>query len=139
MVIIIKKPLGVDILSKYDNAKAMRELRKKRKKRKQCTRCGKPVEGENVQCDACREYCKMYALLHPKEKVIIRNLKTWEVKNDKLYHLLIDRKMTIPQLAEIVGVSSRSVDRWVFEGSIPKIENRERVNDCFQMEVFEVE
>lgn len=126
-------------MGSYDNAKAMRELRKKRKKRNLCTRCGKPVENGNVQCDACREYCKIYAFLHPKEKVIIRNLKTWGVKNKRLYDVLIDKKITIPQLAERVGVSSRSVDRWVFEGSIPKIENRERVNICLNMEVFEVE
>lgn len=126
-------------MSKYDNAKAMRELRKKRKMRNQCTRCGKAVEGENVQCNECREYCKMYALLHPREKVIIRNLKTWEIKNKKLYNILIEKKMTIPQLAQLVGVSSRSVDRWVFEGSIPKLNNRERVNTCLNMEIFDVE
>jgi hypothetical protein len=126
-------------LAKYDNAKAMRELRKRRKERKLCTRCGKPVFGENVQCDACREYCKMYALLHPKEKVIIRNLKSWEVKNKKLYDILINKRITIPQLAQMIGVSARSVDRWVFEGSLPKIENREKVNTYLNIEVFELD
>ena len=126
-------------MSQYDNAKAMRVVRKRRKMKKLCTRCGKPVEGVHVQCNACREYCKMYALLHPKEKVIIRSLKTWEVKNKKLYQILLERKMTIPQLAQMVGVSSRSVDRWVFEGSIPKLENREKVNTCLNAEIFDIE
>ncbi|NLK22304.1 MAG: helix-turn-helix transcriptional regulator [Epulopiscium sp.] len=126
-------------MSTYDNAKAMRELRKRRKQKGLCTRCGKPVKHGNVQCNLCREYSKTYALLHPKEKVIIRSLKSWDIKNTKLYNILMDKKISIPQLAEMVGVSSRSVDRWVFEGSIPKIENREKVNAHLGIEIFEVE
>ncbi|HOQ16761.1 MAG TPA: helix-turn-helix transcriptional regulator [Defluviitaleaceae bacterium] len=126
-------------MSSYDNAKAMRELRKRRKEKKLCTRCGKPVFGVHVQCDACREYSRIYALLHPKEKVIIRHLKSWEIKNKKLYDILIKKRITIPQLAKMIGVSSRSVDRWVFEGCIPKLENREKVNAYLNMEVFELE
>ena len=78
-------------------------------------------------------------MLHPKEKVIIRHLKSWEIKNKKLYDILIKKRITIPQLAKMIGVSSRSVDRWVFEGCIPKLENREKVNAYLNMEVFELE
>ena len=39
----------------------------------------------------------------------------------------------------MIGVSARSVDRWVFEGSLPKIENREKVNTYLNIEVFELD
>jgi ribosomal protein L37E len=108
---------------------AMRKRRAKLKQQGLCTRCGvnNAIVGMS-QCAECREYQKSRKRKRkPKEKIIIRELKRWEVANHRLYRNLMKAKLTIAELAEAAGVTARQVQRWIFEGAEPYPWNREKV------------
>lgn len=125
----------------YNHAKKMRELRNKRRKESLCTRCGDKIKKEEFNiCQSCRDYLKKYNNenrdKYKKDKKIIRNTKTWEVKNWRLYDALIDKKISIPELAEKVGVSTRSADNWIFFDSTPKADNRKKINQVLEKNIY---
>lgn len=122
------------------NSKAMKKLRRKRKEKGLCTRCGGERENkEYVLCQDCRDYLKEYKVNYtppPKEQVIIRKLKKWDVTNRKLYNTLIAEGISIPELAEAVNVTPRSVDRWIFENAEPRPGHKEKVNVFLKEEIY---
>lgn len=56
-----------------------------------------------------------------------RRLKTWEVKNRYMLGLMFAEDIKVSDLAEMVGVSPRTVQAWIYEGRVPNIENIEKV------------
>lgn len=117
-------------------AQYMKKLREKRRKNGLCARCGHKIEKPGYKtCQDCRDYQKKYKQNHKppkKEKVIIRRLKNWEVTNKKLYNALINQKITIAELAELIDVTPRSVQRWLFEKGKPSPENREKIKEVLR-------
>ena len=62
-------------------------------------------------------------------KKSFRKLRTWNVKNKILYGILFSKNIKLSDFAELVGVSRRTVQRWVFEGGKPADENIEKICD----------
>ncbi|MFP4457910.1 MAG: hypothetical protein ACLFPS_09685 [Clostridia bacterium] len=60
-------------------------------------------------------------------KKAFRKLKEWTVKNKILYGILFSYDIKLSDFAEMIGVSSRAVQRWVFEGKSPNRENRKKI------------
>ncbi|MCX7709066.1 MAG: hypothetical protein N2484_04385 [Clostridia bacterium] len=56
-----------------------------------------------------------------------RRTKTWKVINRYLYGLMFAEDMKIAELAALVKVRPRTVAAWIYEGTIPKQETREKV------------
>ena len=115
-------------------ARAMKELRDRRRKLGLCQRCGGNLEVGSTfaNCQSCREYIKDFNLEHypPKE------LSTYDwsflhfrrITNDMvpetsfgrcLQRLMLDQIVCPVYLAEYLGVSTRTIGRWINEGAIP--------------------
>lgn len=62
-----------------------------------------------------------------------RKLKVWSVRNRILFGLIMSSGFTIKQCAERLGVSARSVQRWVYIGIIPTEENIEKLEQLFKV------
>lgn len=62
------------------------------------------------------------------EKKAFRKLRTWDVENKILYGIMFSCNLKVSDLAEIIGVSARTVQAWVFEGREPKKESREKLS-----------
>lgn len=56
-----------------------------------------------------------------------RKTKTWKVVNRYLYGLMFAEDMKIAEMASLVKVSPRTVAAWIYEGTIPKQETKEKV------------
>lgn len=56
-----------------------------------------------------------------------RKTKTWKVVNRYLYGLMFSEDIKIAELAEALKVSPRTVAAWIYEGTLPKQETREKV------------
>lgn len=122
------------------SAECMKRLREKRKQQGKCTRCGKLIV--NGRCSACDEYRKKYnevVKARRRENFISvgRKLKTWKVSNYTLYQLMLERKITTTDLGKALGTYGRTVQRWLYQGSIPKDEMKQKINDYFGEEVFD--
>lgn len=63
-----------------------------------------------------------------KGKRFVRETNTWEVSNRILYGILLIEDIKLAELAELVGVSARTVQRWVYEGTKPNQENKEKLS-----------
>ncbi|MFW6009213.1 MAG: helix-turn-helix domain-containing protein [archaeon] len=121
----------------------MIKLRRKRKEKGLCSRCGNERENKNYAlCQECRDYIANYKENYTpsdKEKIIIRKLKSWEIQNKKLYNELIKQKITISQLAAKIGITSRAIQRWIFQKTNPKLKNRIMVNKILGEKIYSEE
>jgi len=61
------------------------------------------------------------------KKKRFRRLKKWKVINRYLYGLMFAEDIKVSDMAEFVGVTPRTVGRWIYEGSIPNEENIDKV------------
>lgn len=57
-------------------------------------------------------------------KKSFRRLSTWNIENRIMYGIMYSKDIKVSDLAERVGVTSRTVQRWLFEGSVPNEENQ---------------
>lgn len=123
------------------SAECMRRLRKKRKLEGKCTRCGRLlIDGK---CEACYQYRQKYnekvkAIRQANYISVCRKLKTWKVVNHTLHNLMKEHRISTAELGKAVGANERSVQRWLYQGSIPKDETKEKLNEYFKQEVFEL-
>ncbi|MCX7771630.1 MAG: hypothetical protein N2376_00770 [Clostridia bacterium] len=115
-------------------SQAMRNYRYKRKAAGKCGRCGKPHKTGDMLCEACRIY--LSGLPRKKKDTAIRELKRWNVTNHALYNWMMQNKITVGMLAEMVHVSGRAVERWIFERAVPREPVRAAVEKLIGMEVF---
>ncbi|MFW6027103.1 MAG: hypothetical protein ACOCRX_12275 [Candidatus Woesearchaeota archaeon] len=60
-----------------------------------------------------------------------RSLKKWNVENKILYGIMYSHNLPVSDLAEIIGVSPRSVQAWLFEGRMPKEKSRKKICELF--------
>ena len=119
----------------------MKKVRKKRKQKGLCSRCGNERENkEYALCKECREYISNHKENYnpPKDPVIIRNLKKWDITNYRLYNALIMKSIKISELAEKVGVTTRSAERWVFENTEPTDIHKYRINQVLGKKIYDV-
>ncbi len=63
-----------------------------------------------------------------RKKRFRRKLKSWNIINRYLYGLMFSEDIKVSDMAEMVGVHERTVQRWIFEGGIPKEETKEKVS-----------
>jgi predicted nucleic acid-binding Zn-ribbon protein len=129
------------------DSETMRKLREKRKKNNQCTRCGKKVEDkENSICSKCRKYLKYYKKHEEppiKELKVVNRSPVNEIKNQKLISAMRRKskkentEVNTKKLADEIGSSQRSVQRWIFEGENPSEKFKIKINDYFAEEIFE--
>ncbi|TVX85590.1 helix-turn-helix domain-containing protein [Paenibacillus agilis] len=112
---------------------AAKEKRTKdRLQRKLCISCGK----NKIMKGNDKSTCKTCSSIYPN--LPIRKLRTWSIENDNLYELMMKKPCTTKELSQIVGVSARNVDRWLFEGASPKKENALKVAEFFGKTIEEV-
>lgn len=121
----------------------MKELRDKRREKGLCTRCGHESENDGyILCQECRDYIKSWKedsvkdYREDKEEVIIRELRVWDIENETLYNTLIDKKIKISELAEMIDVTPRSVQRWVFEDTEPSVRNKKKINQVLGKKIY---
>lgn len=95
---------------------ALKEVREtQRLSQNLCIRCGKAPIFEDKKC-----ICKRCNNIYPN--LPIRKLRSWEVKNRKLYQVMMEKPCTTLELADAADVSQRSVNRWIFNNSTPKFD-----------------
>ncbi|NEW07695.1 helix-turn-helix transcriptional regulator [Paenibacillus sp. SYP-B3998] len=82
-----------------------------------CLRCEKPVKPQTEVPKAA----------YPIE----RTRRIWDVKNPALYNLIVSNGLRLSEFAELIGVSVRMVERYVYQGSYPKEPVRQRMADLF--------
>ncbi len=103
-----------------------------------CSRCGSERDNkEYILCKECRKYINKHDKNYnpPKDPVIIRDLKKWDITNYSLYNALINKSITILELAEQVGVTTRSAERWIFENAEPKDIHKHLVNQVLEKNI----
>jgi len=61
-----------------------------------------------------------------------RRTKSWKVVNRYLYGLMFAEDLKIAEMAKMVRVRPRTVAAWIYEGTIPKQETRDRVCDILK-------
>ena len=117
-------------LVQTSGAIAMRKRRKKLELLGLCTRCGKnePLEGKK-QCAVCGSHKKSHKPKKTKDKIIIRKCKNWGIVNHRLFNKLVEKNLTITELSEVTGITGRQVQRWIFEGVEPYLDNKEKVEN----------
>lgn len=124
------------------DAETMKKLRDKRRENNLCTRCGKWIEEEQYKiCSECREYLrfyKKYDIPPARKETLINRSPVNEIKNKKLYQLMIDYRLSTKNLANKISVTQRSVQRWIFDGLEPKDSNKKEVNEFFGEEIFKI-
>lgn len=130
-------------MSSYE-AIMMKKKRDERREKGLCTRCGGEREDkEYILCQDCREYIaewkqdKDYSKPE-EEKVVIRTPRKWNIENEKLYKALIEKRMPISELANRVGVTTRTAERWVFQKGEPKDKNKNKINKVLGKEIYEI-
>lgn len=64
-----------------------------------------------------------------KKKRFRRKLKSWNIVNRYLYGLMFSEDIKVSDMAELVGVHERTVQRWIFEGGIPKEETMDKISE----------
>jgi transcriptional regulator with XRE-family HTH domain len=93
-----------------------------------CLNCGRAPQFEESLCEKC--------FIKKKEKYPnrpIRKLKKWKITNHILYNLMMEKSCSTSDLAKHVGVSERSVLKWIFENAIPNENNAKVAADFFGM------
>lgn len=130
------------------SAKSMRALRLDRIKNHKFTRCGNPLDNHNKkQCKACRIYSQKYNLqesnnLSNEEHAFL----LFYCKNNKpkgsfgrclKKHMLLNI-MSPMVLARELNVSTKTVDRWLYRGSIPKKEKWSDIASLFNTTIHEL-
>lgn len=130
------------------DAETMKKLRKKRKKNNLCTRCGKKVEDKEKNiCSKCREYLNYYKKHNepPLKKVnVVSRSPVNDVENKKLVGAMKRKskkestKINTKKLANEIGSSQRSVQRWIFKDEKPSKKYKIKINNYFEEEIFEI-
>jgi predicted amidophosphoribosyltransferase len=116
------------------SAEAMRKLRAKRQESGLCSRCGRPNNGTSSFCSSCIKQLKGYK--KPKVQHAFRKITKWTVTNHSLYNYMVENSISAKQLAQMAGVSERTVLRWVFEKAVPKEPVKSKVEALIKREVF---
>ena len=71
-----------------------------------------------------------------KEDYSVRRFRTpqkWDVKNRLMFGFMLVEDIKVSELAEMVGVTSRSIERWVFEGAKPSSKNQEKLAEALKV------
>nr|WP_139293536.1 helix-turn-helix transcriptional regulator [Mycobacterium tuberculosis] len=153
---------------KSNEAIAMKKLRQYRRKNSECAQCAKPsdtylckecnerrgeleLKRESTRlnkrlCIRCGKHPSMqdnerhlcYACNNIYPNLPIRKLRKWEVKNHELYHAMMEKGCSTNKLAKYIGISERTVERWVFENVMPKEDNAREAARFFNMDVSEL-
>jgi DNA-binding transcriptional regulator YiaG len=128
------------------NAETMKNLRKKRRKNNLCTRCGQKInDKEKNICSKCRKYLNYYSKHDEppmKELKVVSRSPVNEVKNKKLVSAMRikskkeNTKINTKKLANKIGASQRSVQRWIFEDENPSKNFKIKINNYFGEEIF---
>ncbi len=99
----------------------------------QCLSCGR---GEPYQEGICKPCMEKRQLLYPN--LPIRKLRTWEVTNKRLYDLMMAKSCRTTELAQAVGVSERTVLRWLFQDATPHKDTAALVASYFELSLVEL-
>jgi len=62
-----------------------------------------------------------------------RTPKIWSIENRVLYGVMLADNITLLELSREIKVSTRTIQRWVFEGHIPNEQNKEKVCNFFHL------
>lgn len=62
-----------------------------------------------------------------KNKKFTRRPRKWDIQNRVLYGIMLAEDIKVAELAEELDISTRSVQRWIYEGCKPNFENAEQL------------
>jgi transcriptional regulator with XRE-family HTH domain len=68
----------------------------------------------------------------------IRKLRYWKITNKRLYAAIRETGLALSECARIIGVSLRTLERWLFDGITPKPENQVKAAGAFHKEPDEL-
>lgn len=137
-----------------DQKEFMKKRRKIWKEDGKCIRCGFMLHPKSKlkKCESCRAAGEAYkkenkekfkGYIEKKQKAQpIRKLKNYGPINsvqekEELYQIMINRKITTKSLAEVIGVSQRTVERWLFdEKAMPNEMNQLKLNNYLERSIF---
>jgi hypothetical protein len=117
---------------------SMKILRDKRREIGLCE-CGAEIKDKYKKCEKCRNRLKLLGMKRRSEnRVYVRIYPDSVIKNRALFNALIELKMGTKELSELTRISQRQLDRYIFEGSTPILENRFKINSTLNREIFDV-
>jgi len=122
----------------------MKNLREKRKEKGLCTRCGGKIEDKSyLTCRDCRDYISYHKKNGEpppeKDEKIFKRLSKWQIRDKGLYDALVDEQIRASELADDIGVSVRSVERWLYEGYEPRDKNKIAVNNYLNKDIYNID
>ncbi|MBD7970337.1 helix-turn-helix transcriptional regulator [Paenibacillus gallinarum] len=97
-----------------------------------CVRCGNHPSIKDNERNLCYGCNSVYPNLP------IRRLRKWKVKNYELYHAMMEKSCSTKQLADYIGISDRTVCRWVFDNVVPKDDNAWKAARYFNVNVTDL-
>ena len=100
---------------------SMRVLRQERRRNGLCAQCGSP--SSLYLCERCKSMKRKPEPKPFREYPIQRKLKT-ELYDKRIYEDMVRLNLRTIDIAKHCGVTQRTAEKWVFEGSVP---NEERV------------
>ncbi|WP_146259671.1 helix-turn-helix domain-containing protein [Paenibacillus dendritiformis] len=100
---------------------SMRQLRQERRRKGLCAQCG--TASSQYLCQRCKAMRRKPEPKGFREYPIQRKLKS-SLNDKRLYEDMIRLKLRTADIAQYCGVTQRTAEKWVFEGSVP---NPERV------------
>lgn len=129
-----EKPSNTYLCSECSEKRAARKLQRtlNRLNNSLCVRCGNHPSIKGNERHLCLSCNSIYPNLP------IRKLKKWEVKNHDLYDLMMEYPCSTKQLAEYIGISERTVCRWVFGNVVPKEDNAWKAARYFNVDITDL-
>lgn len=117
-------------------AERMRRIRLQRRSLGLCIRCGSELTDKHSTCLDCRvKYYRKNRDTQLKNHCV-RSLRTWKITNRILFDRLESLGMTIREFACEIGVSNRTVERWLFEETIPSFNNMNKINSYLGEDIY---
>ncbi|MDH6674333.1 DNA-binding XRE family transcriptional regulator [Paenibacillus sp. LBL] len=118
----------------YSSAKKMTQLRRDRRAKGRCAECGQPSNGG---------YLCFY---HEEKRKQRKNgnhsspffRSEWKIKNRRFANVMKDRGIKISDLSIAIGVSDRTVHRWLYENGTPNIKHAIKAAEFLGCELGDV-
>lgn len=117
----------------FSASESMKKLRQERRKHGQCAQCGNP--SQKYLCERCNGMRKKPEPKEFREYPMQRKLKK-PLSDRRLYEDMIAQELRTSDIAAYCGVTQRTAEKWIFEGSVP---HEERVTKLCRLLKREVE
>lgn len=129
---------GIELATKkvHNTRNAMREKRSSRKLNGLCTECGSTLDRQSTICVKCYRLALARKKKYNNKKVHKYVLfKETRVQHTQLAELMDKHKLSITDIARKVGVSTKSVQRWLYHGGGILSDNLDKLENLFDVHI----